>query len=153
MQSVIQFPVIILGEVLPCTGNLSNIALYEGALNTLIYFPASPNGVKWTTLATTDELTEVDIVNYDDTVDPNYTADYAFNSSGLIIKNATTTAEAGHLLSTAGLYTAECGGQEVSFKLLVVRKYMPFDCLWRIVRNRMISFRYLSFPSFEIGLL
>ena len=68
---------------------LSNIALYEGNLHTLIYFPASQNGVRWSTIATTDELTEVDIVNYNDAVDPSYIADYAFNSSGLIIKNAT----------------------------------------------------------------
>ena len=55
-------------------------------MNTLIYFPASSTDVKWSIIPTTDELTEVDIV------DPNYTADYAFNSSGLIIKNATTMA-------------------------------------------------------------
>jgi len=91
-------------------------------VNTLVYFPASPNNVKWTTFATTDELTEVVIVNYDDTVDPNYTADFAYNSSVFAIKNATTTAEPGHELSTAGLYTAECAGKEVSFKLLVVRE-------------------------------
>ena len=102
---------------------LENIAAYEGVLNTLIYFPTSNNSVKWSISPTTDELTEVDIVNYDDTVAPGYTADYAFNSSGLIINNATTTADYNvHQLSTAGMYTAQCGGNQFSFKFLVVRK-------------------------------
>src|SRR6218665_173800 len=142
-----QFPVIILGSTVPCPWNLCNIAVYEGDLNTLFYFPASPNAVKWSTLATTDELTEVDIVNYDDTVNPSCTADYAYNSSGLVIKNATTTAASGHLLSTAGLYTAEwVGGKEVSFKLLVVRKW--FDCvLDNIFFNRPTSLRCFLFQS------
>src|SRR6218665_3817369 len=109
--------------IVPCTVNLSNIAVYEGDLNTIIYFPVSLNGVKWSIIPTTDELTEVDIVNYNDAVDPSYTADYAFNSSGLMIKNSTTRDERGHKVSTAGFYTAECvGGNRFGFKLLVVRK-------------------------------
>src|SRR6218665_3409713 len=104
---------------------LENIAVYEGDLNTLIYFPTSPNGVKWSILATTDELTDVTIVNYDDTVDPSYAADYAFDpQQGLTIKEATTLPDHYvHQLSTAGLYTAQCiGGTQFSLKFLVVRK-------------------------------
>src|SRR6218665_3989605 len=112
-------------EAGPCSAPLKNIAVYEGSLNTLMYFPTSPNGVKWSTLATTDELTEVDIVK-DDNVADGYTEDYAFqSSSGLTIRNATTTADysSGHQLSTAGLYTAACSsGNQFSVKLLVVRK-------------------------------
>src|SRR6218665_2547472 len=103
---------------------LENIAVYEGDLDTLLCSPTSPNGVKWTILSTTDERTVVDIINYDDTVYPSYASDYTFSSSsGLTIKNATTTAEAGHQLSTAGLYTAQCSdGTHFSLKFLVVRK-------------------------------
>src|SRR6218665_2673423 len=104
---------------------LENIAVYEGDLNTLIYFPTSPNGVKWSILATTDELTDVTIVNYDDTVDPSYAGDYAFDpQQGLTILDATTTADYNvHQLSTAGLYATECSdGTHFSFKFLVVRK-------------------------------
>src|SRR6218665_2387914 len=111
-------------EAGPCSASLKNIAVYEGTLNTLMYFPTSPNGVKWSTLATTDELTEVDIVNYDDTVADSYTEDYAFSSSsGLTILNATSTADyTDHQLSTSGLYSVQCGGSYYSFKVLVVRK-------------------------------
>ena len=114
------------GAMDPCSAPLENIAVYEGHLNTFIYFPARPNGVRWTVFPTTDELTPVDIVSYTDTLNPSYTADYAFNSSsGLTIKNATTMADysSGHPLSTAGLYIAECvGGNQFSIKFLVVRK-------------------------------
>ena len=111
------------GAVPKCPGPLKNIAVYEGNLSTFVYFPANPRGVKWTIIPTTDELAEVDIVNYNDKVKPDYTADYAFNSTGLIFKNATTRDERGHQISTAGFYTAECvGGNRFGFKLLVVRK-------------------------------
>jgi len=102
---------------------LENIAVREGDLNILLNFPTSPNSVQWLTIPTTDEQAEVTIVNNDDTVDPNYAADYAFSSlSGLTIQNATTTAESGHQLSTAGLYTETCGGNQFSIKVLVVSK-------------------------------
>ena len=101
-----------------------NIALYEGEQNTLIRFTGPSGGVKWSTLATTDELTEVDIVNYDDTVAAGYTVDYSFDPrSGLTILNATSTADyTDHQLSTSGLYSVQCGGSYYSFKVLVVRK-------------------------------
>jgi len=122
---------------------LENIAVQEGDLNILLNFPTSPNGVQWLTTSTTDELTRVTIVNNDDAVDPTYAADYVFSSSlGLTIRNATTTAEAGHQLSTAGLYTETCGGNEFSFKVLVVRKYTAY-----ISR---LSSRCLSYKSKEM---
>ena len=101
---------------------LKNLAVSAGTLNTVIPFPASPNGVKWLFLGAEYGSKEVEIVNYNGTVNPKYAADYAFNSSGLIIKNATTNAERGNQQSTVGLYTAECGGSRYSFKFLVVRK-------------------------------
>ena len=100
--------------------------MYEGTLNTLMSFPTNPNGVKWSVQATTDELTEKTIVNFDDTVNPTYAADYSFDrSAGLTVINATTTAQPGHPLATAGLYTTEAGssgGTQFSAKLLVVSK-------------------------------
>ena len=91
-----------------------------------MYFPCDPKDVRWSITPTTDNTTEVTLVNYDGTVDPNYARDYAFNSSGLIIKNATTTAEPGHQLSTAGLYTARCGRKISKAKVLVVSKLSHF---------------------------
>lgn len=90
-----------------------------------MYFPTSPNGVKWSVLATTDELSDAIIVNYDDTVASDYVPDYEFNlSSGLTIIKATTMADFNeHKLSTSGLYTAACSdGSHFSVKFLVVRK-------------------------------
>ena len=117
----------------PCAAPLENIAVYEGNLSVLIYFPASPNGVRWSTLATTDELTKVDIVNYNDQVDPTYAADYVFDpQSGLTIINATTTADYNvHQLSTSGLYTVECGGNDYSVKVLIVRKLTRLHAAYR----------------------
>lgn len=135
------------GTPAPCVGPLENIAVYEGDLNTLMYFPASPNGVKWINQATSDELTEAQIVNYDDTVNPTYAADYAYSpSAGLTIRNATTTLENGHPMTTAGYYTAQCvGGNKTNVKVLVVRKLS--DCIWKMFQSSMTSFRYSSRKS------
>lgn len=105
-----------------CIATLKNVAVYQGSLNTLIPSPANPNGVKWSFLGTEEGSIEVEIVNYNGTVNLKYAADYEFRSSHLTIKNATTTVEPGHLLSTAGLYTATCDGRRFSFKFIVVRK-------------------------------
>jgi len=112
----------------PCGTKLNNIALHEGDTNILIRFTGSPDGVQWSTLATTDELTEVYIVNYNDQVDPTYAADYSFDpQQGLTILEATTTADYSvHQLATSGLYNVECGGNDYSFKVLVVRKFTAY---------------------------
>src|SRR6218665_2709835 len=100
------------GSAGTCVATLKNLAVYEGTLNTFILFPASPKGVKWSFLGTsTFGATEVDIVHYNGTVNPEFAANYAFNSSGLIIKNATlneaTAIGPPPQASTAGLYIAE----------------------------------------------
>jgi len=122
------FPPTTTGANGPCTAQLENIAVYEGTLNTRIYLPENPARSKWTNTATTNELDEAVIVNNDDTVAPNYAADYAYDRcSGLTIKNATTTAEPGHQLSTVGLYKVECGGDQFAFKFLAVRQGLIFS--------------------------
>src|SRR6218665_3119196 len=113
------------GAVGTCVATLKNLAVYEGTLSTFIPFPASPKGVKWSFLGTsTCGAAEVDIVHYNGTVNPEYAANYALNSSGLIIKSAKlddVTAIGPQKQSTAGCHTAECDGNKFSFKFLIVR--------------------------------
>ncbi len=87
-----------------------------------VSYSAGAISVKWTAIPTTDELSLVTIVDSNSQVMPTYASDFGVNDTGLEFKNATTLAGPGHELSTAGLYTAECGGSEMSFKFLVVRK-------------------------------
>ena|SRR6218665_834441 len=103
--------------------HMMNVAVREGKLNIPMNVTTSFCTVTWSVIPTSDELGPYLITNADCTVAPSLDALYYVNRSGLIIRNSTTT-ENGHLITTAGLYTAECAGSgnKTGAKLVVVRK-------------------------------
>lgn len=105
--------------------NMRNMAVREGTLNVPMNVTSNYNcAVTWSVVPTTDEFGGGEIINPDCVGDPSLEILYSVNASGLIIRNSTTT-EAGHPISTSGLYVAECknNGSRMGAKFVVVRKY------------------------------
>ena len=118
--------VFILGYCIPNfyeQGILINKAVREGTL----YIPMNVTGISCavtlSVVSTTQEFSLRKIIAADCTEDPTLANLYCVNGSGIIIRNATTTAN-GQPISTAGLYLAQCDdGSRTGQKLVVVRKY------------------------------
>ena|SRR6218665_388765 len=108
-----------------CFSNLRNLAVYEGDENEIMNLRADPNRVKWTIIPTSDEFDSYPITQYGGYKDPSLAGLFYPNQSGLFILNSTTRPNGQDLISTAGLYIADCeyDGNRTGAKLVVVRKY------------------------------
>lgn len=106
-----------------CFPNMKNIAVREGTLDVTMPVTASSCAVRWAVIPTSDELGPYQLTSSDCTIYQRLEGLYNVNRSDLIIRNSTTS-ENGQLITTAGLYIAECyeSGTKTGAKLTVVRK-------------------------------
>lgn len=106
-----------------CLNSPQNVVLYEGTKNAILNCGLGPGAERWAVRPVTNVTMELQITNYTDGVNPDFTGLYAINQSGLIIRN-TTTNSTGSPLATAGLYSVYFpDGNRTMVKVLVIRKF------------------------------